>query len=72
MIRFVRTEGNVTVDLTGKIQARGAYVCRDLACLQRAAEKDLLRKALHASGGEEAVREAMKAVSAAPGEVPVE
>lgn len=72
MIRFVRTGGNVTADFSGKIQSRGAYVCRDLDCLKRAAEKDLLRRALHAPGSGEAVQEAIRAVSAMAGEVPVE
>ncbi len=37
LIRVVRSpEGAVTLDLTGKKAGRGAYICRDLACLKRA------------------------------------
>jgi len=36
LLRFVRQDGGVTVDTTGKAQSRGAYLCRSLACCQRA------------------------------------
>ena len=58
MIRFVREDGKAIVDLTGKIQARGAYVCRDPECIRRLRDKHFLRKALHTAFDEEALREA--------------
>ncbi len=37
LIRVVRSpEGIVSLDLTGKKSGRGAYICRDLACLRKA------------------------------------
>ena len=37
LIRIVRNkEGTVGVDLTGKAQGRGAYLCPDVQCLERA------------------------------------
>lgn len=37
LVRLVRSaDGNVFVDATGKAAGRGAYICRDAACLQRA------------------------------------
>ena len=37
LVRVVRDpEGAVSLDLTGKKSGRGAYVCRDLGCLQKA------------------------------------
>ena len=37
LVRVVRTpEGDVCIDLTGKKSGRGAYVCRDKACLKKA------------------------------------
>jgi len=37
LVRVVRTpEGEVQLDLTGRKAGRGAYVCPDLACLQKA------------------------------------
>ena len=36
LIRVVRSpEGEVTLDLTGKKSGRGAYICRDVACLKK-------------------------------------
>lgn len=37
LVRIVRSpEGEVSLDLTGRKNGRGAYVCRDLTCLQKA------------------------------------
>lgn len=37
LIRVVKSpEGDVSVDLTGKKSGRGAYVCRDIECLEKA------------------------------------
>jgi predicted RNA-binding protein YlxR (DUF448 family) len=36
LLRVVRSpEGEVSLDFTGKKSGRGAYVCRDVACLRR-------------------------------------
>lgn len=37
LIRVVKTpEGEVCVDLTGKKSGRGAYICKDTECLEKA------------------------------------
>ena len=37
LIRIVHDQqGNVSVDLTGKKQGRGAYICRNADCLKKA------------------------------------
>ena len=37
LIRVVRTpENEVLIDITGKKSGRGAYLCRDKACLKKA------------------------------------
>lgn len=37
LVRIVRSpEGEVSLDLTGRKNGRGAYVCRSLTCLQKA------------------------------------
>jgi hypothetical protein len=47
MIRLVHTAGgSVEIDPTGKRPGRGAYVCRQEACLDRAMEARRLEKAL--------------------------
>ena len=37
LIRVVKSpEGEVSVDLTGKKSGRGAYICKDVECLEKA------------------------------------
>ena len=46
LVRIVRSpEGAISVDLTGKMSGRGAYVCRRLACLQTARKAKRLERA---------------------------
>lgn len=43
LVRFVRTvDGGVALDASGKAAGRGAYVCAESACFERACEKRLL------------------------------
>lgn len=47
LTRLVRTpEGEVHIDPSGKRNGRGAYLCDDPACWDRALESDVLEKAL--------------------------
>ena len=48
LIRIVRTpEGDVTVDTTGKLSGRGAYVCRNKPqCLEKAMKSKALERHL--------------------------
>lgn len=47
LIRVVRSpEGEVSLDLTGKKAGRGAYICRDIACLKRVRKSGRLAKNL--------------------------
>ena len=47
LIRVVRSpEGNVSIDGRGKASGRGAYVCRDAACLKKAIRSKALERAL--------------------------
>ncbi|EOD00621.1 RNase P modulator RnpM [Caldisalinibacter kiritimatiensis] len=47
LIRVVRNkEGEVSIDLTGKASGRGAYICNDLECLEKAQKSNRLSKAL--------------------------
>lgn len=46
LVRVVRSpEGEVSLDLTGKKPGRGAYVCRDSACLAKARKAKRFDKA---------------------------
>lgn len=47
LVRIVRTpEGEILIDRTGKRSGRGAYLCRDLACLAKAVKAHRLQTAL--------------------------
>ena len=47
LIRVVRcTDGNVTVDFSGKVNGRGAYICPDPECLRKAQKAKSLERSL--------------------------
>lgn len=47
LVRVVRSpEGEVSVDLKGKKPGRGAYVCRDPECLNKALRSNALGRSL--------------------------
>ncbi len=46
LVRIVRTpEGEIHLDASGKMNGRGAYICPDLQCLQKARKGRRLEKA---------------------------
>ena len=47
MIRVVRcTDGTVSLDFSGKLNGRGAYICPDLECLKKAQKSKSLDRSL--------------------------
>ncbi|NDJ61830.1 MAG: YlxR family protein [Chloroflexi bacterium] len=46
LTRVVRTEQGVEIDLSGKRNGRGAYLCDNPTCWERAAASEVLAKAL--------------------------
>ena len=47
LIRVVRTaEGEVTLDFSGKLNGRGAYVCPKMECLKKAIKSKSLDRSL--------------------------
>ena len=47
LLRVVRDkEGNISLDPTGKKNGRGAYLCRDKACFDKARKKKALERSL--------------------------
>ncbi len=53
LMRVVRTgEGVLELDRTGKLNGRGAYLCRDEACLRKAVKTRALERALEAPATE--------------------
>ncbi len=46
LVRIVRNkEGEISVDLVGKKPGRGAYICKDAACLDKAQKAKRLERA---------------------------
>ncbi|MGL4741104.1 MAG: RNase P modulator RnpM [Sarcina sp.] len=61
LIRVVKDkENNIAVDLTGKMAGRGAYICKDIECLQKAFKAKRLNKNL-SSNIDETVYERLRA-----------
>ena len=47
LLRVVRDpEGNISLDFTGKKSGRGAYICKSVKCLKKAAKSKRIEKNL--------------------------
>lgn len=54
LIRVVKSpEGEVSVDLTGKKSGRGAYICKNIECLEKAVKAKRLSRNLDVAIDEE-------------------
>ena len=61
LIRVVRTpENEVLIDLTGKKSGRGAYLCKDKACLKKAIKAKRIQSNLEVQIGEELIESLSK------------
>lgn len=46
LVRIVKSpEGEISVDLTGRKNGRGAYICHDIQCLKKARKSKKIEKA---------------------------
>lgn len=54
LVRVVAYEGILSPDETGKAQGRGAYICPELACLDKAKKTKAFERALEAPMSDEA------------------
>lgn len=54
LVRVVASEGTLLPDETGKAHGRGAYICADLECLEKAKKAKAFERALEAELSEEA------------------
>lgn len=54
LVRILRTpSGEITLDLTGKLSGRGAYICKSISCLRKARKASRLERSLECSVPEE-------------------
>ena len=64
LIRVVKTpEGEIKVDFTGKLNGRGAYICKDIACLEKAVKQKALSRAFECPITDEIYEELKKSVA---------
>ncbi len=65
LVRVVRAEdGSARLDLTGKMNGRGAYICPDEQCLKRAVKSRALERALETSVSSEVMAELSDRIAA--------
>ena len=69
MIRVVRgTDGNVSLDFSGKMNGRGAYICPDPECLKKALRSKALDRSLEVTIPEEIYDRLQKEMEAGNGQ----
>lgn len=57
-IRIVKNKDNdLSIDKTGKLSGRGAYLCNDVKCLERVIKSKRLDRVLHISISDEIYQE---------------
>ena len=50
LVRILRTpDGEIMLDLRGKLSGRGAYVCKSLSCIKKARRQGRVEKSLECS-----------------------
>ena len=65
LIRVVKNaEGEISVDLTGKKNGRGAYICHDAECLKKAKKAGRLEKSFECQISEEIYTRLMQEIQA--------
>jgi predicted RNA-binding protein YlxR (DUF448 family) len=64
LIRVVRTpDGTISLDTTGKMAGRGAYVCPSRTCIAKAVKERRLEKALDKTISEEVYQKLLAELS---------
>ena len=65
LIRVVKNaEGEISVDLTGKKNGRGAYICHDAECLAKAKKAGRLERSFECQISEEIYTRLMQEITA--------
>ncbi len=56
LVRIVKDkEGNINIDLTGKMNGRGAYICKDKACFEKLKKTKALNRAFKTNISDEVI-----------------
>ena len=63
LLRIVKTsDGEIKIDITGKSEGRGSYICHDIECLEKIIKSRRLNKVLKMNIVEETYEEIRKAI----------
>lgn len=62
LVRVVRTPNGLQIDLGGKLDGRGAYLCEQKSCWERAASGDVLNHALRTTLTDEDRKRLLQAI----------
>ena len=62
MIRVVKTAERVQLDFSGKLNGRGAYICRNIECLNKSIKSKRLENALKTEISDEVVAHLQKEI----------
>ena len=63
LLRIVKTsDGNIKVDITGKSEGRGSYICHDIDCLEKLIKSKRLNKVLKMNIAETTYEDIRKAI----------
>lgn len=60
LIRFVRTDGKVVLDESGKKDGRGAYLCKKEKCIEKALKSNVFSKSFKFNVDKETLSESIK------------
>ncbi len=64
LIRVVKTpESEIKVDFTGKLNGRGAYICKNAECFEKAQKQKALARAFECQITDEVYAELIKEIS---------
>ena len=64
LIRVVKTpEGEIKVDFTGKLNGRGAYICKNTECFEKAQKQKALSRAFECPVTDEIYEQLIKEIS---------
>ncbi len=68
-IRIVKTStGTVAIDTVGKVDGRGAYICKDIECAELAKKRAAIRRALNVAVSDELYDAVIDAVKKSKGD----
>lgn len=62
MLRVVKMPEGIKLDMTGKAQGRGAYICPSLECMEKAKKSRALERALESTTSDELFSEIRRAI----------